>query len=433
MITPRCCNYNIDYQQRLGFLKVVCVVAEHARGGTPEILERLRALYPDARGPVAMQSRPEPFDPVSLLRRDDVPSWQPGFTFQRLDRLVLWAEMLGIIAPNGRLSEWARMLQALDPRDGAHSWASHNPFVLPIRERTFFVQLLCYHDHALPLLISHLGKLEPGTRIRAKEACVLITRALSDLLQEAQGQGPEELDLRTALRDVLERIGERYRIAEPRRLQSSQHRQSALGDIEAARGRRVHLAEYHAVCRFEQLTDLGLLTKESIDDPPADDAARAEARTAWLWYVTPALIAASKVLGEHGTDMERFITMGWMSFCEVGFNHPCRRLSPIHDQATLAKFLDDSLSQARRQLGPVQVHTWASIAILRAFEAGILFELDDVFHLLDRLRTVPEAGELVRLGGRKSLHGRTASVGHGSLAATLSTHPIHLGADDDCR
>jgi hypothetical protein len=51
-----------------------------------------------------------PFDPEILLRHEEVPSWQPGFSSQRIDRLVLWAEMLGLVTPAGRLAEWSKPL-----------------------------------------------------------------------------------------------------------------------------------------------------------------------------------------------------------------------------------------------------------------------------------------------------------------------------------
>lgn len=431
MIPPRFCNYNIDYQQRLGFLKVLCAVSEQARGGAEEILDRIRDLFPEARRPIALQTRSEPFDPTELVCHLDVPSWQPGFTFQRLDRLVLWGEMLGLIAPNGRLSDWATILSVLDPRQQERAWVSNNPFILSSMERAFFVQLLLYHDHVLPLLIRQLGNVPAGTRIGSREACSMVTRAMSDLLQLVSGSGPEERDVRVALRDVLERIGEQYGIDNPRRLISQEHRDGALQEVAEVRGRRAHLAEYHTICRFEQLTDLGLLVKEQSDEPAPDDDSRRAIRTAWSWCTTAGLASASEMIGERGQDVEAFLTSGWMSFCERGMARPCRRLHAIRDQVAIAEFLDDALAIARRQLGPVQVHMWASIACLRAFDRGTVFELSDVFELLEATRGSREVGAVVRLGGRRTLRGRTASVGNASLATALTQHPLHVGGNDE--
>ncbi len=46
MIEQRYCNYQRNYQQRLGYLKLVSWVGEGVRGGPEEIKARLDALSP---------------------------------------------------------------------------------------------------------------------------------------------------------------------------------------------------------------------------------------------------------------------------------------------------------------------------------------------------------------------------------------------------
>lgn len=165
VIEPRFCNYNIDYQQRLGFLKVVCRVGQGARGGPDDILDRVKALYPEFRRPTLAGRTLKEFKPKELIRNDDVPSWIVGFVPKRIDRLVLWAEMVGLLAQSGRLSEWAAILNGLRTDAEETSWCQDNPFVLRVEERAFFVQQLFYHDQVLPLLVRYLGELAPGTRL----------------------------------------------------------------------------------------------------------------------------------------------------------------------------------------------------------------------------------------------------------------------------
>jgi hypothetical protein len=88
VLDVRFCNYNKDYQQRLGFLKVVGRVGLGARGGLDDFLDRLKALYPEGRRPSLPGCRIEEFDPKALLRTEAAPSWIVGFVPKTLDRLV---------------------------------------------------------------------------------------------------------------------------------------------------------------------------------------------------------------------------------------------------------------------------------------------------------------------------------------------------------
>jgi len=181
MLPVQFCNYNLDYQQRLGFLKLLVWVGQNVRGGKEELQRRIGFLYsPSASktsrpkksgsgGSKASAARsvraPGAFDPETMLQLDEIPSWQPGFSFQRLDRLVLWGEMLGLVTPAGRLAEWSKPLICDRSPFSPHAGGFPNPFLLSGRERAYFLALLMYHDHVLLHLISALSQLSPGMRI----------------------------------------------------------------------------------------------------------------------------------------------------------------------------------------------------------------------------------------------------------------------------
>jgi hypothetical protein len=189
----------------------------------------------------------------------------------------------------------------------------------------------------------------------------------------------------------------------------------------------VHLAEYHAISRFEQLTDLGLLTKEDPNHPPADEAAREKARTSWTWYVCPSLAAAARILAPVVSDLEPFLQQAWMRFCAVGFGQRTRDLDAFEDQRQIAALLDETLPHARRQIGPVQVHTWASLSCLRALGRGCLLELATIEKLLETMRSDPHTANSVRLSGRAELRGRTAAVPKTGLSELLKDHTVAAG------
>ena len=423
MISPRFCNYNLDYQQRLGFLKLLVRVSERVRGGPEAFEQKLEMLYRgsvgnrNTRGGAAAR-----FDPIPLLERDEIPSWQPGFSKDRLDRLVLWAQMVGLIATNGGLSEWARILQQVSLFDSSPE-RDQNPFLLSPAERAFFVHLLFYHDQVLPVLVAALGELAVHTRIGVREACLLIVECLGAFYESTSGTGVDQFQLRGQLKNLLERMATQYGLHDTRLFLISEKRRATIHALRTVRKKnlRVHLAEYHAICRFEQLTDMGLLSK----DPPSQTSDKRVVRRAWEWYTTPALIAAARFV-RPTADCEEFLERRWMQFSSAMLGEKIFR-KPLWDaQVEIGALLDQTFPLVRRQFGPVQVHSWAVLACLQALRKGVLIEIGDVHDLLDAMRAVPSASTVIRQGGRAQLLARTATI-LGTISQFVLESPVQKG------
>jgi hypothetical protein len=432
VIDVRFCNYNRDYQQRLGFLKVVSRVGHGARGGPNDILQRVESLYPESRRPPLAGRKVENFDPKTLIRDLRVPSWIVGFVPKTLDRLVSWAEMVGLVAQSGRLSEWATILDGARECKVGADWFEDNPFVLTPEERAFFVQLLFFHDQVLPLLVRRLGERDGDEEIHVAESCVLVTHSIGDLLEQTKNNSPIELQTRLELRDLLERIGQQYKIDDPRKLVNTATRHDVLRSLEADRlkGVRVRLAEFHAICRFEQLTDMGLLTKEDPRHPPGDETSREKAKCSWSWYVTPQLRRAAAFVPQSVHQLEDFLRDSWMHFCTAGASQELPVLDAFIDQKQIAAILDETLPLARRQIGPVQLHTWAGLTCLHALGRGAVLEQRTIETLLDAMRIDPHTSDSVRLSGRAELRGRTAAIPRTGLLELLNEHTVNVGGTD---
>jgi hypothetical protein len=407
MLPTRFCNYYTDYQQRLGFLKILASVGEGVRGGRDEYVERLRTLY-RPRG--LKRAEGKPFNATELLEREEIPSWQPGFPQQDpekyLGRLVEWGEMCGIIAANGRLSEWARILLLLND-DAA---PATNPFLLSPLERAFFLQLLLVHDQVLHGLVIRLSARALSKPFGVRDSCLETLEVLGDFADTIQGQGIEAVQLRVELRILFERIARTWRL-DRTALTSSARRAETLAQLRrpGARKQRNRWIEYHAICRFEQLTDLGFLIKEPPSKPASSSKERRDIRTGWAWYVAPGLTRVSELLRAGGDDIAAILVRGWMQLCDIGFGLELRTEGSLQ-KLEIVELLDHVLPKARRQLGPVQVHSWAMLACLEAARRGRRLEIRDVYDLLDQLRLDPIEGNVIRQGGRLDFLGRTAVV-----------------------
>lgn len=444
MLPIRFCNYNLDYQQRLGFLKLVAWVAEGVRGGKEELLRKLESVYgPSAsigktskkhaasgRSPLRPPSAPHlkgTFEPETLLRLNAIPSWQPGFSFQRLDRLVLWAEMLGLLTANGRLSEWSKPLVVDRLGHTNQSTSIDNPFLLSRRERAFFLVILIYHDQALLHLLSILGRIDSGTHIDSRSACVAMIDALGRTLDRSSGAtNIEAVRARQSLRGLLERLAGMEQSVHKGSLLNPEERTRVLHQIATTKTRN-HLAEYHAVCRFEQLTDLGLLVKEDPAHAPKTADERNRARTTWSWYITDTLRAVGRLINSCGDDVETYLLEQWAT-SSLAAETNVKMLTPSRDQVEIALLLDGALPRASRQFGAIQVHTWVFIAALDAIERGTALEFSTAYALLDAIRKDSRYSTYLRQSGQENYLGRTASLIGGSMADYVTRYPIEIGS-----
>jgi hypothetical protein len=327
--------------------------------------------------------------------------------------------MVGLIAPNGGLSEWARILQQVSAMDCSPD-RDENPFLLSPAERTFFLHLFFYHDQVLPMLVRALAQLPAYTRIGVRDACLMMVECLGEFFNEIQGSGVERVQVSGQLRNLLGRIAAQYMLSDLKTFLVPENRSAALVEIKCRQKvRRVHLAEYHAICRFEQLTDMGLLTKDGRDD----GVETGDARRAWEWYVTPPLGRLVNTIPDT-LNLETFFEQHWIHFSAQMIGLKLKRTDPFESQIEVARVLDETLPLVRRQLGPVQVHSWAVLTCLRAMKAGMHLEIGDVYQLLDAIRSDPKASNVVRQGGRAQLLGRTAAVVQGKISHFLEASPV---------
>ena len=329
--------------------------------------------------------------------------------------------MLGLITASGRLAEWCTPLivdsAGVAPPDPI---LAENPFRLSPRDRAYFLAVLMYHDHVLLHMLSILSSYDEGHYINARDACIVVTDALGRTLDQARGTNIQSVRARQALRDVLERVAGMEMLPHKGALLNTEERPRVLAALMRAANVRNHLAEYHAVCRFEQLTDLGLLVKSRKNPDDESMEERRRARTTWGWYVTDVTKAFGRLIAPCGSDIDRYLhdffgrSQRWPELPSMAI------LDVRRDQRRIAEFLDVALPRASRQLGAIQVHTWVFIAALDALDAGLVLEFSTAYSLLDAMRHDPRYSTYLRQSGQQNYLGRTASVVEGRMADYVS-------------
>src|SRR5262249_39342394 len=142
-----------------------------------------------------------------------------------------------------------------------------------------------------------LGSLPAWTRLGIHDSCLETLEALGSFADGTEGEGIEQVHLRIELRALFKRIAHRWK-RERTALVSTARRAETLAALRrstAGHGRN-RLIEYHALCRFEQLTDLGFLVKETPSHPATSLKQRRHLRAGWGWHVTPGLVDAASIL-----------------------------------------------------------------------------------------------------------------------------------------
>ena len=393
-----------DFCLRLGLLKAV-VAGMHA-GGFGHVRERVVKRFSDcmfapaapglaeAAKAVLGEAPDEPFTRSdALLLTAGVVSWGQPIKKQTAYKAVEWAQTAGFIAGGYRLSERGELwLKLIDEEGAARFFAGDecdwNPYRLSVAERAF----LCYHlgesDELLWQIAFDAGQYPVGHIFEARDTYQLTLSGLRRVLERAGDRIPlpELPRLRTA-RELAATIAaeidpdgaevpiSRKRFPPKRRLGEEQ----SDGKRKTCKN-----ADHQAIPRFEQLVDLGLMSKHIA--PGLVGPAARKARAAWRYEVTTALPALRGVIGEHGLDTPNWM---WTKFSDafVAAAHG-GAVSPRHATVieSLALFVE-AYDRIRRPVGHTPFEPVALLAATVGMERGLIVEIKPIHDVMLALKS----------------------------------------------
>jgi hypothetical protein len=393
-----------DFCLRLGLLKAV-VAGMHV-GGFGRVRERIVKRFADCMFSAASPALAEaaeavlgetPNEPFSrsdaLLLTAGCVSWGQPIKKQTAYKAVEWAQTAGFIAGGYRLSERGELWLTLIDQEGAARFfagdeRAWNPYRLSVAERAF----LCYHlgesDELLWQIAFDAGEYPVGHVLEARDTYRLTLSGMRKVLDRAENSIslPELPRLRTA-RDLAATIAAevdpdgaeipalRKRIPPKRRLGRGQ----ADGKRKTCKN-----ADHQAIPRFEQLVDLGLMSKHIA--PGLTGASARKARAAWRYELTAALPALRGVLGEHGLDTPNWI---WSKFSDafVAATHGAA-VSPRHATVieSLALFVE-AYDRIHRPVGHTPFEPVALLAVAVGMERGLIVEIKPIHEVMLALKS----------------------------------------------
>jgi hypothetical protein len=408
-----------DFYLRLGFLKVLAAVLSAERQSVPNeaIIRRLRSplfdpvtAHPDLWSSVK-DRLPEPRAPdkkhpsrdispsvaEALLIYEQCPSILFAITGRTAHKILDWGRDVELIWRGNQITERGLLLrylldEATTVRLFAGEVAAWNIFSLTLKEKLFFLYHLAEIDGVIVDLILQLGelKLEPGKALETNEASRMTCTALLRVLKAVQGNLPssEILKLRTASA-LAATIGEELEMTDeardlvgsmrkiPKPIKPTARRAAFLAGGRPKQRRTTKNADHQTIPRFEQLVDLGFLTKMVPEE--GTEREKLAARRRWLYIPTDVCRRWAAVLREKRKDAN--VQFLWNSFAAASIDAYQIPLvvKPAETRSELiAGYVWRAYEHVHRRVGANPLDTVALFAMLTAVSDGIAIEMSEI-------------------------------------------------------
>jgi hypothetical protein len=422
-----------DFYLRLGFLKALAAVLSVERRSVPNdaIIHRLKSplfdpapehpmlwtnverLFPNGqlveKSPAFKKKEKEPPSVAeALLVRDECPSTLFAITGPTSYKVLDWGRDVELIGRGNQITERGLLLRfLLDERETSAFFrgdvSAWNPFSLTLKERLFFLYHLAEIDGVIVELLLRLGDPDRDgpAELESGDAARLTCGALLDVLKREQHKVPpaEVLKFRTAsalaatIAEELHMVDEVHdlmgatRRKLPKIIKPRARRAKALGGGRTSR-KTTKNADHQTIPRFEQLVDLGFLSK-----PPAegdDVVERVAARKRWAYSPTDVCLRWGAAVRELQRRDTPFL---WYSFATAALRaFPIQRSVPVQaNKANLiAGYVWKAYEHIHRRVGANPLDSVALLAMLSAVSDGIPLEMAEIhnFMLLIRRRSL---------------------------------------------
>lgn len=297
-----------DFYLRLGFLKVAVAVLDPERRSLSAdlLLRRLaRPLLPVVLKPPKGAHTPRDQDggsaPVvdALLKAGHCQSLLHAITGRTSYKVLDWARDVQFLGRGNQISERGLLLRSyLDQGEIeaflAGDQSAWNPFPINERERYYLLFHLTEIDRVTELLIDALAKLDPHETVDNAIASRLFCKAFVQVLAEGEPNVllrdiPEYRTARELSITIAEELGMVEKLAQDAPWLKD-GRRGPRPPVRIPAGQRTKPrrttknADHQTIPRFEQLVDLGMLTKPFLPDD--DVNARELARRRWRYVPT---------------------------------------------------------------------------------------------------------------------------------------------------
>jgi hypothetical protein len=399
-----------DFYLRLGFLKTLVAALSPFRRSTTNdgiyhVLES--PLFQTATSFPALSERigskidwysdqekreGKPYVAEALLVESGCASWLFAVTPNTIYKILDWGHDVQFVGRGNQITERGLFLRGLLPKhsegffSGDLSW---NPFIISPAEQLFFLYHLSEIDQVTVLLIDYLADKEEGEILESSDAARLTCRALVQVLNSAQPNlSPRSFpDFRVAYelaRVIAQELGmmsELFpgeavstpgirRVPKPLRIGKR-----AAPSVQGSTSRRKpnKNADHQTIPRFEQLVDLGFLTK-----PHADAQSIQAPQRRWRYAPTEKCRLWKSAKSEARVKDGNWL---WTGFAQtaVGSLTRHKRQTTLVSVSEVIRLFSDAYEAVRRPIGHTPLDSVALRGMLSAALEGYAVEME-TFH-----------------------------------------------------
>jgi hypothetical protein len=422
-----------DFYLRLGFLKALAAVLSVERRSVPNdgIIHRLQSpLFDPAPKHPMLWTKVEQFFPEvqsiknraalnkkekekeqqspsvaeALLVRGDCPSTLFAITGPTSYKVLDWGRNVELIGRGNQITERGLLLRfLLHERETSAFFSGDvsgwNPFSLNLKEKLFFLYHLAEIDGVIVELLLRLGDPDRDgpTELESADAARLTCAALLDVLKREQHKVPpaevlrfriasalaatiaEELDMLDEVHDLMGATRRKL----PKIIKPRARRAKALGGGRRSR-KTTKNADHQTIPRFEQLVDLGFLSKPLVESD--DEIERIAARKRWVYSPTDVCLRWAAAVRELQRGDSPFL---WHSFAAAALR--AFQIQPsvsVHaNRANLtARYVWQAYEHIHRRVGANPLDSVALFAMLSAAVDGIPLEMSEIHNFMLTIR-----------------------------------------------
>jgi hypothetical protein len=412
-----------DFYLRLGFLKVLVASLSPQRRSTlnDAIVRRLESpLFDAAASHEDLWERVEsridwyprktasgktiecPEAAEALLVDGMTASFLYGITRDTTYKILDWGHTMQFVGRGNQITERGLLLRQLLPAESiddffAGKLLQWNPFVLNEMEKLFFLYHLIEIDAVTLEIIESLGELESDTILESNDSAQITCRAIFKVLDETKDMiDPREAPAyRTAselacaiaaelgLEDLEAKCKDTVRRRAPKPVKPSARRSAFITGKERGAARKTTKnADHQTIPRFEQLVDLGFLTKPRLSGGQ-DQSSELAVRRRWRYAPTAACRGWRAGKPTQRGKKEPFQWCGFAKTAVAAFHTDALqdKSSRQVDRLVTAKYLWNAYEKVRRPIGHTPLDSVALVAMITAATDGIALEMTD-FHQL---------------------------------------------------
>jgi len=401
-----------DFYLRLGFLKTLVAALSPFRRSTTNdgiyhVLESplfhtatsFPALSERISGTIDWYSEQEkregkPYVAEALLVDSGCASWLFAVTPNTIYKILDWGHDVQFVGRGNQITERGLLLRSLLPKpsesffSGDLSW---NPFIISPAEQLFFLYHLSEIDQVTVLLIDYLADREEGEILESSDAARLTCRALVQVLNSAQPTlSPRSFpDFRVAyelakvIAQELGMMSELFpgeaesapgirRVPKPLKIGK---RAAASVQGNASRRKPNKNADHQTIPRFEQLVDLGFLSK-----PKAEAQSVQAPQRRWRYAPTEKCRLWKSAKAEARVNDGNWLWTGFAQTAIGSLTRHKRQTTPA-PLSEVIRFFSDAYEAVRRPIGHTPLDSVALRGMLGAALEGYAVEMQ-TFHSL---------------------------------------------------